>query len=78
MTKENIIEIRFNIYDGERSDILFVYTDIKFERFGYGDAFGHDGKYFWLDLNQDLEGHDATAEHRKIYRIIRGVIDSIL
>jgi hypothetical protein len=76
MNKDNITKIEFNIYDGSRSDIPSVYTDKKFKHFAYGDCFGHDNTAFWLDLNQDLSEHDyATSEHKKIYKIIRGVIE---
>lgn len=33
-----------------------------------------NGKAFWIDLNQDLDGHEATKQHKDIYRIIRDVI----
>ena len=76
MTKNNITKIEFNVYDGQRSDIPSVYTDTKHESFAYGDCFGHDGKAFWIDLNQDLNEHsDATSEHRKQYDIIKDLIE---
>ena len=77
MTKNNITEVRFNIYDGSKSDIPSVFVDDKkIKSFGYGDCFGHDGTAFWIDLNQDLSEHDdATKEHIKWYKIIREVLE---
>ena len=77
MKKENITEIRFNIYDGSRSDIPSVYTDTIHKSFGYGECFGHDGDAFWVNLDQSLEEleEEVEAEHRKQYDIIREVIE---
>jgi hypothetical protein len=77
MKKENITEIRFNIYDGSRSDIPSVYTDTTHKSFGYGERFGHDGSAFWIDLNESLDDFedDVEEEDRKYYEIIREVIE---
>lgn len=78
MKKEDIVKIEFAIYDGERSEIPSVYLDekIKIKSFGYGDCFGHDGKAFWLDLNQQLRNFDDEVEEKDLqsYEIIRKVI----
>lgn len=79
MTKENITKIELNIYDGERSEIPSVYTDTEHKPFCYGDAFGHDGKAFWIDMTQNLEEHDdVEEEHAEYYKIILRVVRDII
>lgn len=73
---ENIVEVRFNVYDGSRSDIPSVFVDVEFDSFGHGDCFGHDGKCFWIDLNQDLnEFDDVSDTDTHNYNLIKKVVE---
>ena len=81
MKTENVIEVKFNLYDGSKSDIPTFILDVPVDKnFGYGDCFGGYGTEVWLDENQDLNYWEADVdevepEHKELYAILRKILD---
>jgi len=81
MQKENVIEVKFNLYDGSKSDIPTFVLDVPLDKgFGFGDCFGGNGTEVWLDENQDLnewdvEGDEVEPEYKELYTMLRKILD---
>jgi len=82
MQKENVIEVKFNLYNGSKSDIATFVLDVPLDKgFGFGDCFGGNGTEVWLDESQDLDewednGEKVSIKHKRLYAMLREILES--
>jgi len=83
MNNVNIIEVRFNMYDGQKSDIPSLVLEHPLEEsFSYGDCFGGNGVEIWLDVNQNLNewkeenDEEVDEEHLELFNELSEMLEA--